>query len=269
MILIGYFFHPIRRTFSDQWDAACYLQICISSLTFSISSICKRFAAPFGGQISESGASINRKFILRYFCCIYTSKGSKFGVKCSQKHLYKTTAFARFPNSRPESRRSQLFTRKRFWHLWRAKNDSDTVLIFQYDVFFCRTKFGEIFVTKNQLTRINVTRSTQNCTLFPGLIFMNYYLLIKLYLIFSSRKTCGPRFPLLLVFVYFLPIRCLWSYHTQSMLGVLEFCSYWSNFLNSILYQSLKLLINQSSFASYLCGCLLHHNITFLSVFFS
>lgn len=24
---------------------------------------------------------------------------------------------------------------------------------------------------------------------------MNYYLLIKLYLMFSSRKTCGPRFP--------------------------------------------------------------------------
>lgn len=72
----------------------------VSSLTFLISSICERFSALFGSEISESRASVNRKFILRYFCCIYTSKSSKFSVKCSQKHLYKTTAFARFPNSR-------------------------------------------------------------------------------------------------------------------------------------------------------------------------
>lgn len=129
------FFHPIRRSFSDQWDAAWYLQICVSSLTFLISSICERFSALFGSEISESGASVNRKFILRYFCCIYTSKSSKFGMKCSQKHVYKTTALARFPNSRAESRRTQLFTRKRFWHLWRSLNDSDTGLIFQYDNF--------------------------------------------------------------------------------------------------------------------------------------
>ena len=39
---------------------------------------------------------------------------------------------------------------------------------------------------------------------------------------FRHERYVAPGFLSLLGFVYFLPIKCLWSYHTQSILGVLN-----------------------------------------------